>query len=230
MLDSMERIEELTRDLSARTAGHIRIACLPGFATSHLPKVLARFLAARPGVTATVEPDRPERILDWIIGHHYDFGVTDGFAGHPAVDHRNAAMRTVCILPADHPLTARDVIWPEDLAGERLIHTRRDSAFYRALEAAFTARGVAPPSWVEIRQFTGACMLVAEGAGVSVVSELDAVEHAARGYAIRPFRPSTPHMLSLVRPTHAPPSLLTLAFMDAFAESLAPYRAEPEEG
>lgn len=223
LLESLGQIEEMTQDLTARTVGHLRIACLPGFATSHLPSVLARFLADRPGVTATVEPDRPERILDWIIGQQYDFGVTDGFAGHPAVEARPVLMRTVCILPKGHALAAKTAIRPEDLAHERMIHTRRDSAFFRELERAFAATGVRIPSWVEIRQFTSACMLVAEGAGVSIVSEMDAREHENRGLVLRPFAPETPHRLSLLRPTHTPPSLITLEFIEAFEDSLKPF-------
>lgn len=223
-LNSLGRIEDLTQNLKAGKAGHLRIACLPGFATSHLPTVLARFLEARPGVTATVEPDRPERIVDWLIGQQYDCGITDSFVAHPAVENELVPMRTVCILPPGHALGAKAIIEPDDLATERMIHSRRDSDFYKSMEIVFGARGLAIPSWIEIRQFTGACMLVAEGAGVSVVSEMDAIEHADRGYLIRPFRPTVAHRLSLVRPTHMPPSPLTLEFMAAFLESLAPYR------
>ena len=60
----------------------MRIACLPGFATSHLPSVLSKFLAQRPGVTVTLEPDRTERIQEWVIGQQYDCGITDAFTGY----------------------------------------------------------------------------------------------------------------------------------------------------
>ncbi len=226
LLASVHRLEELTKDVTERKAGHLRIACLPGFATSHLPGVVARFLKERPGVTVTIEPDRPERILEWIIGEQYDFGITDGFSGHPAVQSQNMNMRTVCILPRGHRLAAADEIWPEELARERMIHTRRDSVFYRELEARFLERGLALPSLIEVRQFTAACMLVAEGIGVSVVSELDAREYESRGLVIRPFRPELPHRLTLLNPTHTPMSMITLEFMEAFRASLEPYLAE----
>lgn len=226
VLAGVERIEELMGDLSERKGGYLRIACLPGFATSLLPRVLAEFLADRPGVTVTVEPDRPDRILEWIIGQQFDWGIADGFVGHPDVENRLIDMRVVCILPPGHALAARSEIWPEDLAQERMIHTRRDSVFYRELEKTFLARDVRIPSLVEIRQFTGACMLVAQGAGVSVVSEVDAREHEDRGFVIRPYGPELGHRLSLIRPTGAPPSFLAAESMAAFLESLAPYRMD----
>ena len=224
LLDSLEHIERLTHDLTARKAGHLRIACLPGFATSHLPTVLARFLKERPNITVTLEPDRPERILEWIIGEQYDCGITDGFSGHPAVISETVRMRTVCILPQNHPLADQSEIWPHDLRNERMIHTRKDSVFYRDLDACFSQHGVRIPSWIEIRQFTAACKLVSQGAGVSVVSEMDAREHEQQGLIIRPFLPGIEHHLAIVRPTHTPPSMITLEFIQTFVDSLAPYR------
>lgn len=225
LLDSLGHIEQLTHDLTARKAGHLRIACLPGFATSHLPAVLADFLKERPNITVTLEPDRPERILEWIIGEQYDCGITEGFNGHPAVEIETVHMRTVCILPKGHPLAEKTEIGPQDLANERMIHTRKDSAFYRDMESCFSQQGTRIPSWIETRQFTAACMLVAHGAGVSVVSAVDAHEHKDRGLIIRPFLPNIVHRLAIVRPVHTPPSMITLEFIQTFVDSLEPFKA-----
>ncbi|NIP18677.1 MAG: LysR family transcriptional regulator, partial [Xanthomonadales bacterium] len=114
---TLDQIGEVSRNLTQRTAGHIKIACLPGFATSHLPDLIADFLNARPGVTATIEPDRPERIMEWIIGEQYDCGITDGFEGHPAVFSEIVPIRTVCIFPAGHAFESLQEVRPDDLAG-----------------------------------------------------------------------------------------------------------------
>lgn len=226
LLDSLNHIEELTQDLTNRKAGHLRIACLSGFAAVHLPQVLARFLADRPNVTAVLEPDRPERILEWIIQDQYSCGITDGFTGHPAVESQTIAIRTVCILPLGHALADRVEIWPEDLAQERLIHTRRDGPFYQELQSRFSERGVAMPSWMEARQFSTACLMVAAGGGVSVVSALDAQAYKAHNLVVKPFRPVLSHQLSILHPTHTPISMLTIDFIETFIESLAPFVQE----
>lgn len=223
LLDDLHHIEELTHSITHRKAGHLRIACLPGFATSHMPKVLARFLKDRPGVTVTLEPDRPERIMEWMITEQYDFGITDGFVGHPAVERTDVSVRTVCIFPDGHRLTKCDVILPRDLEGEQMIHTRRDSLFFQQLERRFQDEQVELRSHIEVRQFTAACELVGNGVGVSVVSELDAVKYQGHGVTFRPFEPALPHELSLVRPIHKTPSLITLEFMEHFQRSLHPF-------
>lgn len=226
LLDNLDHIDELTHDLTARKAGHLRIACLPGFATSHMPGVLSEFLKDRPGVTATVEPDRPERILEWIIGEQYDCGITDGYSSHPAIESEAVAMRTVCILPDGHRLAAKSRICPQDLASEQFVHTRRDSIFFRELNAVFAAQNIQMNCRIEIRQFTAACMIVAEGFGVSIVSEMDAKSHQNKGLVIRPFTPEVPHVLSLLRPIHSPSSMITLEFLEFFLESLNPFRLD----
>lgn len=225
LLEMLDHIGEVSRHLNDRKAGHLRIACLPGFATSHLPEVLAHFLSDRPGVTATIEPDRPERILEWIVGEQYDFAITDNFDAHPAVTSETINIRSVCIMPEDHPLAARDVITPADLAGEKIIHTRRDSGFYRELNEAFLSNGVEMASIVEARQFTAACELVLRRVGLSVISELDAAGYAGRGLVFRAFAPAVPHRLALVRPVNKHPSMITLEFMEIFRDSLRPFEA-----
>lgn len=219
VLEMMNHITDTSRNLNARTAGHLRVACLPGFATSHLPAIVASFLEARPNVTITLEPDRPERILEWIIGEQYDCGITDSFEGHPAIDSTTLNVRTVCIFPEGHHFADLKQVKPDDLDGERLIHSRRDSQFFKTLSEVFRKSSVYPKLVVETRQFTGACELASLGVGVSVVSELDARNYKGR-LQYRPFAANLPHKLSLVRPIHKMPSMITLDFMEAFQESL----------
>ena len=223
LIETMEQITEVSHSLTERKAGHLRVACLPGFATSHLPAVLADFLRSRDGVTATIEPDRPERILEWIIGEQYDCGITDGFGGHPAVESEILPIRTVCIFPTGHRFALQNSVQPADLDGERLIHTRRDSQFYRDLRDRLTAAGAEPVSIVETRQFTGACELVLRDVGIAVVSELDAAGYAERGLNYRPFASDLRHQLALVRPIHKRPATVTLEFLEVFRDSLRPF-------
>jgi DNA-binding transcriptional LysR family regulator len=224
VLESMQNIAEMGRDIPRHQAGHLRVACLPGFATSHLPELVSKFLKNRSDVTVTIEPDRPERILEWIIGEQYDCGITDGFEGHPAVESRMIAVRSVCIFPKGHRLEALSEIKPSDLVGEKMIHDRKDSPFYRAVIDAFVSNGLPFKSLVETRQFTCACELVSHGTGVSIVSELDARSYEARGVSFRPFFPNVPHHLSLLRPNHKPASMLTLEFLSMFEKSLSEFR------
>lgn len=223
VIELMQQIAGASSEITKRKAGHIRIACLPGFATSHLPSVVAEFLRERPGISMTIEPDRPERILEWMVTEQYDFGITDGFFGHPAVDRTDINVRTVCIFPEGHDLERLERVRPQDLEKERIIHTRKDSVFFQELERRFREDQTELLSYIEVRQFTAACELVCHGAGVSIVSELDAAKYVDLGLDFRPFHPTLPHVISLVRPSHKMPSLITLEFTEDFIASLDPY-------
>lgn len=224
VLELMTQISEVSQDITLRKAGHIRVACLPGFATSHLPDVVATFLKDRPGVTMTIEPDRPERILEWMIGEHYDFGITDGFHGHPAVESQDIEVRTVCVFPAGHEFEGFTEVSPAQLVDQKIIHTRRDSDFFGKLSRLFQQAEVELKPHIEVRQFTAACELVLRDSGVAIVSELDACQFRDRGLIQRPFIPVLPHKLSLVRPILKQPSLVTLEFIECFVDSLRPFR------
>jgi len=223
VFESLGHLEDLRHNLKKRSTGHLRIACLPGFATSHLPKVLAEFLKDRPEVTVSLEPDRPERILEWIIGQQYDCGLTDGFSGHSSIETRDISIPAVCIMPTGHPLADKTEITPADLRNEKLVHSRRDSAFFSDLKKAFTDCDEQMNSWIEVRQFSAACSIVSEGQGVSIVSLLDAEQFQGHGIDHRPFAPAITHRLSLVRPKTGGNSPLVLDFLRFFADSLTPY-------
>ncbi len=225
VLELMQQISDVSQELTERRAGHLRIACLPGFATSHLPNVVATFLEKRPSVSMTIEPDRPERILEWMIGEQYDFGITDDFAGHPAVESTDVQIRTVCVFPQNHPLETLDVITPADMANENIIHTKQNSEFFIGLAKAFQSAHVEFHSRVETRQFTAACELVCKGTGIAVVSALDAAKYVNQGLQFRPFRPIMPHQISLVRPITKQPSMVALEFIADFEQSLTPFLA-----
>ncbi len=226
ILDRLDHLDDLRRDLAERTGGHIRIACLPDFAVSHLPGVLVKFLKKRPSVTVSLEPDRPERILEWIIGQQYDCGLTDGFLGHPATISQDLFVKSVCVLPKGHLLGEKDHITPLDLKGERLIHTRRDSRFFQRLARAFSESGIEINGVIEVRKFTAACTMVSEGLGASVVSAIDAEAFRNTGIVIRPFQPEIFHRLSVLLPASGPSSPVVLDFVDSFVESMQPYLSE----
>ncbi len=217
---SMGQIRNLHEKIQTGKSGHLRIACLPGFSTSHLPGVVAEFLAARPDVTITIEPDRPERILDWIIGEQYDCAITDNLRSHHAVVSKSLSVRCVCIFPTGHRFENKRVIRPKDLANERIAHDLIGSEFHTRVRDAFDADNVEITSFIETRQFTCACELAANGACVSIVSELDAHSYKGKGVSFRPFKPELTHDLTMVWPRHKSTSILTLEFLDQFERSI----------
>ena len=223
-LAHLNHISRLAEDLQDQKMGHLRITCLPGFATSLLPRVLARFLKERPGMSLTLEPRSPERIQEWISAQQFDVGLSEKFEDSPAIESEEVLIRTVCIAPKGHSLEKKKRVRAKDLDGIPLIVTNRDHYLYRALQEAFNADGVEFKAPVESRQFAPACIMVAEGYGVAVVSEIDAREYQSEGLVIRPFEPVIPFKINILYPAYKPRSIATLEFVDLFKKSLEPFR------
>jgi len=223
---SLDHISKISDDIRNRKTGHLRIACLPGFATSLLPRVVADFLTGRPNVTVSFQPRSSARVREWIAAQQYDVGIADEFEGHAAIICESISIRTVCILPHDHPLAECDVLTPGDLDGKPLITMNKDHSFYRSLSETFDKADARFNGRVETRQFATACIMVGQGLGIAVVSSIDAQEYAEKGLAIRGFAPAIPFNLDLLYPVYHPRSLLLRDFVDRFKASLQPFLYE----
>ena len=143
-ITNLDHVAQLAADIRNQKAGHLRIACLPGFATSLLPKVVAEFLAERPDVTMSIQTRSSARVREWIAAQQYDIGIADEFEGHSAVNHESVNIRTVCALSSRHPLASKQVITARDLDGIPMIVQDRQNRFYvSSIDAAeYVGRGL----------------------------------------------------------------------------------------
>ncbi len=220
---NLEHISQLSDDIRNQKAGHLRIACLPGFATSLMPVVMAEFLADRDDVTLTIQTRSSKRVREWIAAQQYDIGVADEFEGHSAVTHESVDIRTVCAMSPQHPLAARKSISAADLDGMPMIVQDRSNRFYHQLKHVFDDVGAELVARVEVRQFATACLLARQGVGAAVVSSIDAAEYVGHGLITRPFEPSIPFRLDILYPKYHPRSLLLQDFIKHFRERLQPF-------
>jgi len=220
---NLDHIAQMSDDILHQKKGHLRIACLPGFATSLLPDVVADFLAERDGVTISLQTRSSRRVRDWIAAQQYDVGIADEFDGHSAVEHEPIIIRSVCVLAEGHRLAERKVIEPADLADEQMITNDRDHSFNHEVERKFEEAGVKLERRVEVRQFATACLLAKRGLGASIVSAIDAAEYTGQGLVAIPFEPQVPFKIDLLYPAYHPRPLLLREFVDLFKEAVHPF-------
>jgi DNA-binding transcriptional LysR family regulator len=220
---NLDHISQISHDILHQKTGHLRIACLPGFATSLLPRVVADFLSDRPDVTISIQTRSSAHVRERIAAQQYDVGIADEFDGHSAVEHEAIMVSAVCVLPKDHHLATRQVIEPKDLKGVPMITNDSDHSFNQAVERKFADADVKLERRVEVRQFATACLLANEGVGASVVSSIDAAEYVDQGLIAIPFEPKLPFKLDLLYPAYHPRPLLLREFIDLFKRALAPF-------
>jgi DNA-binding transcriptional LysR family regulator len=223
VFSNLDHISQISHDILHQKTGHLRIACLPGFATSLMPRVVADFLSERPDVTISLQTRGSARVREWIAAQQYDVGIADEFDGHSAVEHEPIEIRGDCVLAPGHRLAKKDVITPEDLDGEPMITNDRNHSFNLAVEKAFDDAGAKLLRRVEVRQFATACLLANRGVGASIVSAIDAGEYAAEGLIAIPFEPGIRFKIDLLYPVYHPRPLLLREFIDMFKQALAPF-------
>jgi len=222
-VSNLEHISRLSEDIRNQKAGHLRIACLSGFATSLMPLAIAEFLKGRADVTIAIQTHTAVRVREWIAAQQYDIGIADEFEGHSAINHEAVNIRTVCVMSPQHPLASRKMIRVEDLHQMPMIIQDNENKFHHQLKAAFDKAGVSLNSKVEVSQFATACLLARQGVGAAIVSSIDAAEYVGHGLIARPFEPSLPFTLGILYPKFHPRSLLLQDFTKHFLDRLAPF-------
>ncbi len=227
-VSNLEHISRLSEDIRNQKAGHLRIACLSGFATSLMPTVIADFLQEREDVTLSIQTRSAVRVREWIAAQQYDIGVADEFEGHSAIQHESVDIQTFCVMSPQHPLARQRVIRPEDLHKMPMIVQDRENQFHHRLKTAFDKSGATLNAKVEVRQFATACLLAMQGVGAAVVSAIDAAEYTNRGLIARPFKPDMLFRLDILYPKFHPRSLLLQDFIMHFKTRLKPFIHRPD--
>lgn len=144
-----------------------------------LPPALTRFTAECPGVELTVLECEPEDSLpqvragaaDLALAYHFDGpppvrpGDRSGLVWTPLMDDP-----TWIVLPAGHPLGARESVAIADLAGERWVHGCLTMA--EALEQYAAAAGFEPRVACRGTDYVFAQSLVRAGVGISMIPQI----------------------------------------------------------
>lgn len=199
----------------------LRVAFPASLTLSIVPAIVADFLTESDRVQIEIHTgsyDTIERMLQ-------DGRAELGFIRLPA---QKAGLqltplmrvRTVCVMPRDHALTARERISIRDLSGVPLILLGRMRAPRSEIDQVFWRAGVAPRIRVEAHSVLSACGMVAAGLGVTLVNELMARDYAHLGVEIRPLDEMIEHAFAFAVPDGPPATRATENFVATAAKYL----------
>jgi len=206
---------------------------LPALATGPLVAVVARFLDDHPEVFLSLASRTRMQILDGLAHNQHDIGLVGLPVNEPNVGVRQlATAESVCLVPADHPLSAATVITTADLDGENIIGNLDRSPLRRTIDRLFDDFGARPDIRVEVTTAQAAFALVAQGVGITLAWR-DMFDLAAvPGVRVIPFRPKIDFDLATVFPANRPLDGIAETFVDAYADaaqaqqSVAPHTKE----
>lgn len=225
----MERIREAAEGLRDFHQAELSIACLPAFSQSLLPALCQPFLQLYPGVSMNIIPRESPLLEEWLSAQRYDLGLTETRQQPPGTELIPLlTVDEVCVLPANHPLAAREALTPQDFSGLPFISLSRQDSYRQLLDRLFHEHQVERQLRMETHSAASVCAMVRAGVGVSIINPLTALDYAGQGVVMRRFSLSVPFTVSLIRPLHRPSSSLTAAFISHLQQQAGQFMTQIE--
>lgn len=211
-IDALKRAATDIRNLST---GNLHIASLPALSSSFLPRVIRIFSQRYPKASIRFYTHSSSTVRQWIANQQFDIGLATR-AHEIAGVSASSFLRSVgaCVLPPGHALAGRELIEPEDLAGEAFISLMVGDQTRRRVDRIFEDAGIERKLVIETQYAMTICSLVLEGLGCSIVNPATTNDFLTRGLVVRPFRPRIEFEYMLYTPSLRPLSQTALRFIE----------------
>jgi len=229
LLDSVERatlslksFNRLVEDIRELRSGRLTVAALPLLSRRWLPGVIARFMAAHPGVAVSFHTRSSRKLVEWVAERQVDVAVAVLTLDDPLVERAVLTpLEFVVAMPRGHPLERRPEIRARDLDGQRYVSLGVLDHARQRIDRALAAGRAVPDERAECSLPAVALELVEHGVGVALVDHVTASEYRGDGVCFRPFRPRLSMDVWLLRPRMRPRSRIVDAFLAALRDELA---------
>lgn len=188
-LQSVDRIENSIAALRNEEAGSLSLAAPGVFCLNAIPRAIQAVRQSNP-LSFQIRSGSYQQIAEHVLNGRADLGVSRLPLDERAFEWAPAATaRNVCLFQAGHRLAAKEMITPEDIAGEPLVDIEPQFAAHQMNINALRYRGVEPDLAVEYDANGHDVGFVAAGVGISIVNSLIAREYRQFGLEFRPFEP-----------------------------------------
>lgn len=220
---SLERVAHTVHDIRTMSAGHLRIASMPGTTIKFFPQLITPFVDGRPDLSLNLYTRSSTKVKDWVATGQVDLGLAEMPIDNKAIEWEPLIQRCVLIVPTGHRLTEKEVLTPSDIKDESMISLYGGHMVSRRLENAFEEAGLIRKSRLEVNMFSTCCNLVHEGAGVALVDPMSADHYRDHNIVIRPFEPAIYFDIAILFPANRPRSQLASEFAQALKKGMRKY-------
>ncbi|WP_028226294.1 LysR family transcriptional regulator [Paraburkholderia ferrariae] len=187
-LRDMEAVLRDARALGAGESGSVRIACLPTFAASVLPELVAQMKRDVPRVAFQVSDGVASSVNALVRNEEADIGLTGGEVLDPMLEVLHAGVdRLVAVCPRAHPLAKKRRIALDDLTASPLVLTAPGTSVRAVVDAALSASREALDIACEPTYMMTAVAMVRAGLGITILPETAREVHAEPGLVTKPI-------------------------------------------
>jgi len=224
VLSDFRCLSETAAGIAAGQAGTLTLASNPGPAIAWLPAVAAPFCRARPGVRLRMLTRSSGEVRDLAALSAFDLGTAEAPLTRAETLLRRYSFARVVVLPVGHELAAEHVLTPQLLDGKDMVATVNSSWSWPPADRRCAAAGARCHVVAECEFTAIAINMVAAGLGLCIADPLSVA--GMQGLIIRPFRPTLPYDVGVLRPAHGTLTRLAEAFAEAFHAHVAPHLIE----
>ncbi|MGP3990348.1 LysR family transcriptional regulator [Streptomyces sp. 3N207] len=194
MLSLAERAEVALEERKGRPEGRLRLAAFPSGARGLMPRVLAGLAADHPQLDlrmSEVDPHLSVGLvargeIDLALAHDWDITPMPAPEGVRSIPLGEDTCEV--LVPAGHPLAARDKLVTADLAGQRWVCQPPGTVCHDWLHTTLRTAGQEPDVAYYVAEFQTQVALVAEGLGIALLPHLGRGPLPA-GAVLRPLVP-----------------------------------------
>lgn len=200
--------------------GQLAVTCQPAFSQALLPQICQAFRVKFPGIGVNITPQESPALEDSLTAQRYQLGLTESPLALPGTAIETVLTSDlVCVLPAGHPLAARQELGLRDFDGEDVVALAPNDPYRVQVDHLFDGLDVRRRTVVETHSAAAVCATVQLGVGIAILNPLTAIQFAGAGLHVRRLSHSIPYCVCVVRPLHRPESAGLAHFIDVVRAS-----------
>jgi DNA-binding transcriptional LysR family regulator len=186
----VRQVENAAEAIRREESGQLAVGVMPALSGTFIQRATMGFLKDRADVFCSVQAASSHRIADWLATRKLDVGLASARIDSPYITMEPLMEHPlVCIMPLDHPLTAKSRIEPQDLDRVPFVTFNPDSNAGQCVSKVLERYRVKPHIVLVANIAPTLCELVAAGLGVSLVHPL-MVSGLEQRLVIRRFEPA----------------------------------------
>jgi len=224
----VDRLRHVAANLKAANAGRIRVASTPAFGLEVLPKAVASFRDTNEDTVFEIETLHLDELTDALLESRIDVGLAFDPAPNPGIEEQKLASARFVVLAHDEAtFDGRSTLSIDDLGGHPFIGMNSRGPLGRALSAyiASSDAELDVVAWSET--YHVAKVLVACGAGVTIVDEITARSAVAGDVVMLALEPPLEFDIKALHLGDAPLSISAKRFIKHLAAIIKDFLANP---
>jgi LysR family transcriptional regulator, transcription activator of glutamate synthase operon len=186
--------------LKGLTTGRLVLGAMQALAGLDLPRLIAAFHAAYPGVDVSLREDSTRDMLIMTAGGEIDLAIAALDVERPAGLETAPLVRepVLVAMPAAHRLAAQRTVAVRELRGETFIFFKPGTGLRVVSERAAEQAGFVPRVGFQTSSHDRLLALVGEGLGVAFVPASAVSDPPPPGIAVRPASPAVDRTVGVV--------------------------------